>query len=138
MCESIKIYFVDPDWLYLHIQHIMHIIYAHVWTVFILSHGKKVCCCHWASCGSFLLGWHAGVVLCHRATWDIMWAYQVATWVSGSMWVTEGLLILERYHFLPLFSHSGGWAFLKMVGFLYWTICRHIKEEYTQKFIMLN
>lgn len=88
---------------------IKHTIYAHVWTEFILFHDKKkkVCGCHRASCGSFLLGWHAGVVLCLRASWDIMWAYQVATRVSGGVWVTEGLLILELYHFLPLSSDSG-------------------------------
>lgn len=112
MRERIKIYFVDPDWLCICIfswiaHYHIHSIYAHVWTAFIPSHGKKVCGCHRASCGSFLLGWHASVVLCHGASWDIMWAYQVATRVSGGAWVTEGLHILKLYHFLPLVSDSG-------------------------------
>lgn len=91
--ESIKIYFVDPDWLHICIfsrmaHYHMRFIYAHVWAAFLLCCGKKVCGCHRASCDSFLLGWHAGLVLCHGASWDIMWAYQVAIRVSGGVWVT--------------------------------------------------
>lgn len=115
MCDSIKIYFVDPDWRCICIfNRIAHYHKAHHlcpcmdWVYyFSCKKKKKVCGCHRASCGSFLLGWHAGVVLCLRASWDIMWAYQVATRVSGGVWVTEGLLILELYHFLPLSSDSG-------------------------------
>lgn len=98
---------------------IMHTIYALLWTDFFFR--KKVCGCHTASCGSFLLGWHAGVVLCHRASWDIMWAYQVATRVSCSVWVTGGLLILELYHFLPL-------SFLKLEGTMWGRRCGIIVE----------
>lgn len=89
--------------LYLHTQQDGALSYArHLCPCVDCAHslpGEKVCGCRRASCGSFPLGWHAGVVLCHRADLDIMWVYQVATRVSGSVWVTEGLLILKLYHF---------------------------------------
>lgn len=62
---------------------------------------KRICGCHWASCGRFPLGWHAAVVFCHRASGDIMWAYQVAARVSGGMWVTQCLVSSEPQRFLP-------------------------------------
>lgn len=96
---------------------IIHSIYAHVWTAFIPSRGKKmsaaviehhVAASHW--------GGHAGMLLCHRASWAIVWAYQVATRVSGSVWVTECLLILKQECFFPLFLNGAkdGWG---MVGY---------------------
>lgn len=62
---------------------------------------REICGCHWASCGRFPLGWHAAAVFCHRASGDIMWAYQVAARVSGGMWVTQCLVSSEPQRFLP-------------------------------------
>lgn len=64
---------------------------------------KRICDCHWASRGCFLLGWRAAEVFCHGASEDIMWAYQVAARVTGSMWVTQCLVSSEPEHFLPSF-----------------------------------
>lgn len=95
---------------------IIHSIYAHVWTAFIPSRGKKGL--RLSSSIMWQLPIGAGMLACYYATGPVetVWAYQVATRVSGSVWVTECLLILKQECFFPLFLNGAkdGWG---MVGY---------------------
>lgn len=73
------------------------------------SHFSQCSDFHQVSCGSFLLGKNTGMLVCHRASWDIMWAYHVATRVSGNVWVTDGPLILLLQHFLLKYFSQCNW-----------------------------